>query len=216
MLTFFDIETKAYPDDVLVNIAPPFDPSEVKVGNTKDQAKIQEKMASAEAKHYEKYFQDAALNPMLSRILVIGVLQEGNEFVMLEGEEKDIIEKFWKMSVDKDGRLHDLIGFNNSGFDLPFIIKRGWKYGIRPPGTLRRGRYWSDYVCDIREVFNQYQYGASGTLNEIAEFLGLPKKTGKGSEFARLYDEDRSKAFEYVKRDVTLVKEIYDRIIGGY
>ena len=46
-----------------------------------------------------------------------------------------------------------MVGFNSNQFDLPFLIRRSWKHNVAVPMGIRRGRYWSDQVLDLRDVW---------------------------------------------------------------
>lgn len=126
MITVFDIETAPDQDaiDRLADpfkkeypVATPFDPASVKLGNIKDQAKIDEKIAAAEVAHKEAYaaavagwesdqldhyakIQDkAAIYPALSTICAIGWQSPGSEPVLLQvgdnvADEKALVQNF--------------------------------------------------------------------------------------------------------------------------
>jgi DNA polymerase III epsilon subunit-like protein len=102
------------------------------------------------------------------------------------------------------GRINELIGFNSNQFDLPFLVRRSWKHRVPVPPGIRRGRYWSEQMIDLREHWQLGDRQARGSLDAIAKHLGIGAKNGSGSDFARLWVNDRPKAVEYLRNDLQL------------
>ena len=71
---YFDIETGPLPESELLAMLPPFDASEVRVGNLKDEAKIAAKIAEAEVNHRRDFIDRAALDATTGRVIAIGLL----------------------------------------------------------------------------------------------------------------------------------------------
>lgn len=195
----FDIETGPLPDAELEARMPEFKPA----ANLKDPLKI--KLDVEDKKLAWK--EGAALSAMTGKVIAIGYALNDQPVVILgEAAEKDTIQKFWEVVFEhRGGRL---IGFNSNSFDLPFLFQRSWVHRLTPPEHLRRGRYWSDGVVDLRDTWNLYTYGAKGSLNDISMLLEIGKKTGNGADFARLWTEDREKAVEYLKTDVGITRKL--------
>ncbi len=134
----FDIETQADP----AKIACMADP-EVALGNTKDPAKVAEKIAEARVKQIDK----AALDPHLSRVMCISVGQRDgihpdseiksettirkhpfHDDYNVDDAESSLLVWFWDRV-----RLHKhFVTFNGAGFDLPFLLRRSMLLGVRP------------------------------------------------------------------------------------
>ena len=217
----FDIETGPLPKDEIIDAMPSFNPDEVKVGNLKDEEKIKAKLADAEQKHREAFFNEAALNPTTGRVLCVGVrirswddpsgpAEETRIIGDKDESEAEILGEFWDLAVTT-GVTNELIGFRCKAFDLPFMFKRSWKLGVIPPNHLRNGRYWIQKIIDLYEIWSFDDYRAKGSLDSIAKFLGIPGKTGSGADFARLWLENREAAIAYAIRDVDITTQIYDR-----
>ena len=219
----FDIETGPLPESELEAMMPQFDPSEVKFGNIKDPAKITEKVSEAEANHRRNYFDKAALDPLTGRVVAIGVKLfksdggKGFDFsglgelsIIGDDDEAAMLKEFWDSMRGYAGRLHPLIGFNIFSFDLPFLIKRSWKHRISIPGGIRRGRYWSDQVIDLRDTWQLGDRQAHGSLDRISKHLGVGAKNGDGKVFAELWRADRAAAEAYLKNDVELTAKVAD------
>ena len=67
---YFDIETGPLSFGELV--IPPFDPSQVKLGNIKNPDLIAEKIRTAEENHTADYIRNAALDAISGQVLAIG------------------------------------------------------------------------------------------------------------------------------------------------
>jgi 3'-5' exonuclease len=215
----FDIETGPLSDAELAAALPPFDPNEVKLGNLKDPEKIAAKLAEAEANHRRDFVEKAALDAMTGRVLAIGMLYlaphpgplpsaergTAGEFVVIEhADEAQLLREFWVRCEHEMGRLNVMVGFNTHQFDLPFLVRRSWRHRVALPWNLRRGRYWSDQMIDLREAWQLGDRQAKGSLDAIAKHLDVGTKNGSGADFARLWQSDRPKAVEYLRNDLQL------------
>ncbi|MFN7137728.1 MAG: ribonuclease H-like domain-containing protein [Limisphaerales bacterium] len=212
---FFDIETGALPESELASLLPPFDPAEVKTGNIKDPEKIAAKLAEAEANHKRDFIEKAALDPLTGRVVAIGLLDaETGEFrVIGHDDEAQTLREFWDACRGEMGRINQMVGFNTYQFDLPFLIRRSWKHRIAIPIGIRRGRYWSNEMIDLRDGWQLGDRQARGSLDAIAKHLGVGAKNGEGKEFARLWESDRNRALEYLRNDLELTARV-GRVLG--
>lgn len=207
---YFDIETGPLPESELLAMLPPFDPLEVKTGNLKDPGKIAEKLAEAEAGHKRDFIDKAALDALTGRVLAIGLkdFQTGEVEFLTEQDEEKLLLDFWCRVYGDMGRINPMIGFNICLFDLPFLIRRSWKHGVRVPAGIRKGRYWGDQVIDLRDVWQLGDRMAKGSLDRVARHLGVGAKTGNGKDFADLFATNREAALEYLKNDLELTAKV--------
>jgi hypothetical protein len=221
----FDLETGPLAESELSALLPPFDPAEVKTGNLKDPAKIAEKIAEAGANHRRDFIERAALDPLTGRVVAIGVMQydakgekptalgKGGKFSIIgHDDEAQTLREFWELTRGEMGRNNPLIGFNIFGFDLPFLFRRSWKHRIAVPFGLRRGRYWSDQLLDLRDAWQLGDRQAKGSLDSIAKHLGVGAKNGDGKAFAELWQSDRPKAEAYLRNDIELTAKVADAL----
>jgi len=212
----FDIETGALPFGELV--IPAFNPSDVKLGNTKDPDKIAERIRQAEENHVTDYIKNAALDALSGQVLCIGYRLERDEPAILSSDadgEAAMLRQWWEL-LDAWERQTRLIGFNIKAFDLPFLIKRSWKHRITPPYWIRHGRYWNDLVVDLREVWQLGDNRAHGSLGAISRHLGLGEKSGNGADFANLWKTNRQAAIDYCLQDVKLTQQVADVLMPSY
>ncbi len=182
----FDLETGPLAESELSALLPPFDPAEVKTGNLKDPAKIAEKIAEAEANHRRDFIERAALDPLTGRVVAIGVMtfdargevptafgKGGKFFIIGHDDEARTLFEFWELTRGEMGRMNPMIGFNIFGFDLPFLFRRSWKHRVPVPFGLRRGRYWSDQLIDLRDCLAAWRPPGAG---ESGQHRAAPRR----------------------------------------
>lgn len=219
----FDIETAPLPEEQIANLIPPFDPAEVKVGNIKDPALIQEKIKKAEEKHRSDFIQKAALNPDTGRVIAIGFKwAEGWHMVSTShpSAEKQVIETFWEeyRRASSGEAFREMIGHNIIDFDLPFLIQRSWHLGIAiPPRAFtfsRNGKYlaYAENFIDTRLMFQLGRKEARSSLDAVSRFFGMEGKSETGKEFYLWLEEDPEKAKEYLRKDLDLTWGIAEKM----
>ena len=202
---FFDIETNPFADAHLAAAMPSFKaPS-----NIKDPAKIAAKIAEKEQAFKDK----AALSPMSSTVLAVGLWCEDGAKTMLHGEdEADLIKKTWAALTEHGAFTRDVIGWNIKRFDFPFLIKRSWANGISIPDTMLeqyKGRFYMN--ARVKDMMDFFTMGVEqfASLNSALQLLGLESKVDtSGKLFYELYDENRELAMEYLKRDITAMVDL--------
>ena len=96
--TIVDIETAPKSDAEIMALAPEFKPENVKVGNLKDPAKIEEKIEAARESHYDDIIGKAALHAKYSNPVAIGYIHSDGNIELDFGEPKKLIERFWEVS----------------------------------------------------------------------------------------------------------------------
>lgn len=215
---FFDIETVPLPEDELKRLAPEFDPEEVKLGNVKDEQKILLKLAEAKVKLYQDFADKAALNANSGRVAMIGIITH-NLFVPLISDddgEAEVLKMFWEQVSKCIGESMTLCGFNIKEFDLPFLIRRSWKLGVRIPlmvaGLERRYPVWHECFVDLREMWlmgNRSPDKGTSSLDALAKFFGLKPKKGNGQDFWKM---NRQEQLEYLEHDVRLCADIHSKM----
>ncbi len=195
----FDIETEALPESEVAHLMPEFSAPSTWVDPVKIAAKKKEQK--------QEWLEKLALSPVTSRVLVIGVwMQSTGKIEILEGDEADILTRFWALT--SCGGIW--VGFNSNSFDLPFIIKRSLKVGVKPGLSLFKSRYTKDMdrFEDLREYWQCGDKQCSGSLDVVSKFFGLKGKNGSGKDFAKNYRQDREKAMEYAVNDLELTRDL--------
>jgi hypothetical protein len=218
----FDIETG--PADGIESLIPPFDPSEVKVGNMKDPALIAAKIAQAEASHRSTFVSNAALAPESGKVLAIGLAYIGDEgkpadFFALTGDEAEVLRSFWRIVSDSLTGKTDrtlFVGFNSREFDLPFLVARSWVNSVSiPPAVFElRGRFpnWSSAFYDLRDLWILGRNSGRSNLDTVARALTGEGKSGSGADFASDLASDPEAAIAYLRKDLELTCRVAYRM----
>lgn len=171
----------------------------------------------------EKYGEGLNFMPEYNKILtiVVGVkTNEGIQIKNLDGSEQDQIKKFFEI-VEKDYNKTApiLCGHNIKNFDLPFIIKRALKYGIKIPQRLKahgKKPREMENILDLFEVYKYLSFSGKGSLDLICNFLDIPtpKQGIDGSQVQKYFDDwKESEILEYCKRDVEATMKVYDKFL---
>jgi len=239
----FDIETGPLREDQIAVMMPPleaeappeklppFDQAAVKLGNTKDPAKIQEKILDAKGKHeaawkaarakyvaaaaeHEAKFRErAALSPLTGQVLAIGYRTDQGDTIH-GASEQELLVQFWNVFMSSAKNKRRMIGHNIFGFDLPFLIRRTWRHGMPVPESVQtKGRYWHEVFVDTMDVWRCGNYRDSFvSLNDLAKFFGVGGKPEgvDGGDFARLWLNESTKpqAIEYLKNDLEMTYRV--------
>jgi len=134
------------------------------------------------------------------------------------------------------------VGHNVFGFDLPCLWVRAswwaeyhrklWREGDRSQTTLDRGKSFGRLVAmvgealvakpwDKQKFFDTLVHwprprGQRGSLDHIAEGMGLGKKIGHGSKIHQMWiDGDFPKIADHCRRDVELVRRVHQVMVRG-
>lgn len=247
-MVIFDIETGALPLDRLKELCDPFDPNSlgvhpgefdpksVKLGNIKDQAKIDEKIEACRVKHAEAVAEferkaktgesdhwsgiesTAAFSAMRAEVLAIGYFGKQQQIdCQAEGRsEADMLTQFWGMYAKCRSGGRKLVGFNCREFDVPFLMQRSWINHVDIPSTVMAGRYLDSIIVDLRDIWRGGAFRQEGSLDSICRALGLGKKPDgtSGADFSRLFrnSETRQKAIDYLANDLVMTKSMAERM----
>lgn len=211
----FDIETEPLPDEELEGLKPDFHAPKT----WKDPLKIAESIAQQKA----DWKLDAALSAITGRIIAIGyhtVTTDGAKTfeadTILDLDEPAILGRFWNR-VTLDWHV-PWVGFRIHAFDLPFIVRRGWKHRIPMPpmDRLRSRGYWNQRFVDLQVEWQLGDRQAHGSLDAISKHLGTGAKNGDGAEFHKILRSNPTKALDYLRNDVVLTTEAYNTFLGPY
>lgn len=221
-LIAFDIETLALPAEQLRPLLPPFNPEDVKLGNTKDPEKVAAIIEKARSQHEASFFEKAALNAATARVAIIGT-DAGCEALEAEDDNAErLLLRNWWSSFHKVvlGSTDRLVGYYVKQFDVPFLIRRSWILGVQVPrvvwGWKQKG--FTDSIVDLDEVWGCFRYGqreSIGGLNGLCRMLGVKGKNGDGKDFAALWAKDRKLAMDYCREDIRCVVDCAKRLGVG-
>lgn len=167
-----------------------------------------------------------ALSPLTGKILAIGFYFNDIDNLHLlseENSEADIISLFWDNYTEAKADCFTLVGHNIKKFDLPFIIRRGLLYGIRPPINLAKDKYRLDFFEDTLELWGQGNYKDEYTsLDTLARFFKVGKKDSvinhkNGETFEKYFlspmGNDKQIAIDYLVNDLKITYEVAKKIL---
>ncbi len=132
------------------------------------------------------------LPPQLQRVVVISCVlrsDEGVKVFSLEGEEAEIIQRFYE-GIEKF--VPQIVSWNGGGFDLPVLNYRALIHGVTAPtfwetGDENRDFRYNNYLSryhsrhlDLMDVLAMYQPRNNAPLDDVAQLAGLPGKIGIG------------------------------------
>jgi predicted PolB exonuclease-like 3'-5' exonuclease len=203
---YFDCETAPLSETELLASMPEFLPP----GNYKDPDKI----ATNLAEQRKRWISEAALSAVTGQILCIGTLR-GGEFHLWRNESEETMLfdflAFLQTEIQSGTRI---VGFCCKSFDLPYLVRRAWRYGIKVPFCLWEGRYFTNSIVDLAET-----WACAGrdprdkvSLDTLAKFLGVGAKHGNGADFARLWVENVEQAVAYLRNDLQLTQLCHERM----
>jgi len=150
-----------------------------------------------------------SLDPLEEGAQVVCIAVQCGDFatVLLNKNEKELLKQFWRLIPFKEP--FRLIGFNNSGFDIPYLLVRSFKYGLKIPDI--KGR-----AIDLRFVLS---YGNKFKKGKLEDYTTLflyenGKKNGcNGEDVKSLWETGKHKELmDYCKHDVYLTASIYHRL----
>lgn len=226
-MLIFDIETGPLPLEVLRERMPPFDPASVAVGN-RGPEKAAEYIEQKRQTYEQEYVDRAALSAATGQVVAIGYLSGDSQMTVIAGQrgtedtdERSLIASFWRQfsRITSGGR--SIVGFNINGFDIPFLMRRSWILGIDIPANLKKGRWFSDYLVDLRDVWlcGQRWGDCESSLDHVARALGVGAKADAGEcsgrDFHKLWfagGKDREKAEAYLSNDLKMTYEVAKRL----
>ncbi|MFZ2193829.1 MAG: ribonuclease H-like domain-containing protein [Candidatus Moraniibacteriota bacterium] len=137
------------------------------------------------------------------------IFEEGNIHYQ-SGTEKEILEKFWSIVEKYD----QIVTFNGRAFDLPFLILRSAKNGVRPTRNLLGYRYESQKHCDLLDQLTFYGAIRKFNLDFYAKFFGIKSSKDEGidgSMVGELYQTGKYlEIARYCARDLIATKELYN------
>lgn len=252
-MLIFDCETGPLPEEQLRELLPPFDestveglvtgefdPSSVKVGNLKDQAKIAEKIeqaraahetakansgkiiADAKASHWTEFVARAALSAVTGRVLAIGYLAtETDKFAVehCDDNERQILSAFWVKYSARRAKHRTMAGHNIASFDVPFLARRSVILGVDVPSTLLpppSRRYLDPIFADTMQL-----WGFGGRepikLDLLGQVLGVGRKTEgfDAADFHKFWfgtPAERELAIEYLVQDLRVTAGVASRL----
>lgn len=215
----FAVDIETIPNTNLIDLLPE---PEVKLGNTKDPVKIQEKIEQAK----QKQIDDMALNPFFSRICSIAIHGDDiSEYIVMDdisdAGELELLNWFFPKIAVTSTYSPTIISWNGIVFDIPFLYKRAMllKYAL-PTGSLPLSHWIKRYThiphCDLKQEFAGWDKNKHISLETASNIvLGKSKKEHDVTKFIDLIDSGKGDEIGiYNINDAILTYEIYKESEG--
>lgn len=160
-------------------------------------------------------------SPYFGEIVCIGLykVEDGEEkSAAITGTEQEILKTFWNVLKKFEGIF---ISYNGIKFDVPFIVKRSMKHGIKPTSInfLDTKPFKRFPHFDVQNVLADHNRFDTVSLRLACELLGVesPKEEGiAAKDVAEAYHSGRIQDIaDYCVRDVKATFEVY-KIIKDY
>ncbi len=136
---------------------------------------------------------------------------EENGIKYWAGDEKEILEKFWKAIA----HANKIVTFNGRGFDCPVLMLRSAMLGVKPSKNLMTYRYSTDFHVDLLDQLTFYSAIRKFNLDFYCKSFGIksPKAGGvTGHDVAPLFRAgEYEKIARYCAGDLSATRELYLR-----
>ena len=80
-----------------------------------------------------------SFDPNYSKVIIIGIKEQGKDSTILEGDEKEILTKLWNLLRNRKNIL--IVTHNGYQFDIPFLIIRSIINKIEIPLSINTNRF---------------------------------------------------------------------------
>lgn len=184
--------------------------------NYKDESKIAEYIAKAEAERLDKLALDIDCNRIVAMGFVDAAGGDPTVFLMKdEFEERELLKQFWSIYTQVSNTR--LVTFNGHRFDLPVLMRRSMYLDVKHP-ILNIDRYRSEHI----DVWNKLSFNGAipaHSLKFYAKRLGIGTLDKvDGSQIGELVKADTAESwqavYDHVLSDVGLTHAIAMRL--GY
>jgi len=212
-----DIETA--PDYDAVRKYNSFDESTVTM-RVKDKGKESARIAEVRKEFWDKLDDKAALQPLTSQIIAVGLIDDNGPktYTGEEGYLINIIFTLYLKIKQGDMPVSFMCGWNIFGFDLPRLIQRARMVGLKVPPGIRNGRYYDKIFVDLMKEWTCDEYGKYMKLETMAKALGVsrPREHNiKGKDFHLVLKEDPESALKYLEDDLYETHAIAHRLLNN-
>lgn len=168
----------------------------------------------------DAYLDNAGIIPTYGRIVCIsfGYIDKGiNRVLSFYGtDEKDIVNKFNELLKKIETKTFNLSGFRIMYFDIPWLLHKLYKYGIKPANIIvtHDKKPWEMRITDMSDDWKG-KFAWSLSFDEMCYELGVesPKDNMNGSEVHVAFWEGRLDDVKtYCEKDVNSCIEVSKKI----
>lgn len=160
-----------------------------------------------------------ATSPYFGEIITIGMHlvqlgeTEGESKALYNVSEEEMLREFW----DLLGKAEFLfISYNGLSFDVPFILNRSMKYGIKPTNKnfCNTVRFRKTPHFDAKEIISRWDRFSAPTLHLATDLVGIPTPKDGEVKADGVFDAWKAgeieKIAEYCIKDVEATYKLYD------
>jgi DNA polymerase III epsilon subunit-like protein len=125
--------------------------------------------------------------------------------------EQDLIRAFWQML---DTVRYHSCGYGILHFDLPFLLRRSFEYGIKPHNFIDLRRYQVRPYKDLMPILYNWTY-KSKPMKWVASRYGIdnPNENMSGAMVSTMSEEQM---LGYTAGDIYIITELYKMADGIY
>jgi len=212
----FDIETIPR-QDLPEGVKPEFDPESVKLGNIKEQAKIDDKVQKAREEFAEGLNKKMSLDPDLCEVVMVSFSTDGKmKSFGLDIEEYERVYEAWSNIISAyQGRI-PLVSFNGIGFDLPVLLHSAIRLDVPVSPFIYSAitpRYGNHHHYDLMQILAGWDRTKWKPLDFYLKLFDIGEKSGDGSQ---VYDMWKAKEYDkikaYCEQDVLMTAKLFERL----
>ena len=151
-----------------------------------------------------------SLSAATAKILCLAYALDDAPVKVLHGDEKEIIQSFWKLA----GESNLFVGHNVLDFDMRFIYQRSIIHQIKPSRDIPFARFRNNPIYDTMQEWSKWGR-EHVSLDALSKALGIPspKESLDGSKVYPYYRAGKlAEIYEYCTRDVDTVRQVYRRL----
>jgi 3'-5' exonuclease len=167
------------------------------------------------------YIDKSPLIPEFGKIICMsfGMFKDDEKTVMtiIEEDEESTIKKIVRVFKRANETSRTLCGFNVKSFDLPFLIKKMYKYDVDIPLSLNFSgmKPWEVMIKDISDVWKGIGK-TSASLEEVTYELGIPspRKIMSGDEVHEYFwsKNDKKSIIQKCENDVNATIMVAEKL----
>lgn len=226
----FDIET--IPNQRIPEACKPqFDPDEVKLGNTKDPAKVEAKIAEARDSFQDSMIKKMSTTPSLAQICTfVGMKYDTKTKKVIkkvsiqvtkayDGDDLDAVLEGWEFLRMCYNERTPIVSFNGIGFDMPIMWHRAIAQDCPVDQNLYNNlipRYGNYHHYDLLGILAGWTLDKmkGHSLEFFLNLYGIGTKSGMDG--SQVYPEwqlgNYDKIQEYCESDVLQTCKLFDRV----
>ncbi|MBI3887952.1 ribonuclease H-like domain-containing protein [Candidatus Microgenomates bacterium] len=161
---------------------------------------------------FEEFLEYTNFDGSFGRIACISYALNNEKPKTLFGDEKKMLQDFWKEAKDVDL----FVGFNVMDFDLRFIYQRSIIFNVQPSRELPFIKNTKTPIYDVMYEWSKWGVVQKISLDLLAKALGIPSSKDGEVIAKTVWDAFKKgkiqQICEYCQRDVEVTRAIYKRM----